>query len=131
MQERIQDELTLIRQWFPDVEYREEGRWFLVPSYPLPEGWNREMTDVVFQVDAGYPVTQLYGIYVPVGLRFQDAMPGSYTEPVSNQPPFEGTWGQFSWYPDEGFWMPSADVHKGANLLDWVRGFRRRFEEGR
>ena len=130
MQERMQDELNLLRQRFSSVEYRQEGRWFLIPSYPLPQGWNRETTDVAFQVDAGYPVTQLYGIYVPAGLRFQGVVPDNYTEPVDN-PPFEGAWGLFSWYPDGDSWRPSDDIHKGTNLLDWVRGFKRRFDEGK
>ena len=38
MQERIKEELSLIRHSFPDVVYREEGRWVCVSSYPLPEG---------------------------------------------------------------------------------------------
>ena len=39
MHERIEAELAVIRQRFPDVEYVGEGCWFRVPSYPLPEGW--------------------------------------------------------------------------------------------
>ena len=54
MNERIDAELALIQQRFPDAEYREEGCWFRVPSYPLPDGWNRTETDVAFQVAQGY-----------------------------------------------------------------------------
>ena len=130
MQERIEQELALIRQKFPDVEYREEGRWVRVSSYPLPQGWNREMTDVVFQILEGHPTTPPYGMYVPAGMRFQGDVPDNYTEPASNTPPFGGEWGVFSWSHDEP-WKPTSEIWKGANLLHWVRGFKDRFEEGK
>lgn len=129
MQERIDLEIALVRERFPEAEYHPEGRWVRVSSYPLPEGWNRKTTDVAFQIDASYPGAQPYGFYVQSGLLFQDTAPGSYTDPAPNQPPFEGSWGFFSWAPNSG-WFPASDVRQGANLLDWVRGFRDRFEEG-
>ena len=129
MQERIDLELALVKERFPNVEYQPEGRWVLVISYPLPEGWNRETTDIAFQIGNGYPGAQPYGFYVPSGILFQGTVPGSYTDPAPNQPPFEGPWGFFSWAPKSG-WFPASDVRQGANLLDWVRGFKDRFEEG-
>ena len=130
MQARIEAELTLIRQWFPDVEYRLEGCWVCVPSYPLPEGWNRERTDVAFQISQGHPVQPPYGFCVPAGIQFRGNTPNNYTEPIANQPPFEGTWGLFSWTPAAKSWKPTADVQEGANLLDWVKGFKDRFNDG-
>ena len=34
MQERIDKELALLRQAYPDLEYQHEGRWVRVPAYP-------------------------------------------------------------------------------------------------
>ncbi len=130
MQERIDDELALIRQRFPDVEYRREGQWVRVPSYPMSGGWNRTETDVAFQIGEGHPGTPPYGIYVPAGIKYQDAIPSNYKEPADNAPPFEGSWGVFSWSPDDGEWRPTADIRKGSNLLNWVIGFANRFREG-
>ena len=130
MQERIEAELELIREQYPDVEYREEGRWALVPSYPLPEGWNRKVTEVAFQISEGHPGAAPYGFYVPDGVLFDGNVPGSYTEPAGNAPPFQGSWGFFSWGEDEATWKPAADVRSGANLLDWVKSFGHRFAEG-
>ena len=129
MQERIQAELTLLRQDYPDVEYHPEGHWVLVPSYPLPEGWNRTVTDIVFQIPEGYPGAHPYGFYVHSGFQFQAKPPGSYNDTAPAQPPLEGPWGFFSWYPSNG-WFPSADILRGANLLQWVSSFRERFTEG-
>ena len=68
LQERVQAELTLLRQDYPDVEYHPEGHWVLVLSYPLPEGWNRTVTDVVFQIPEGYPGCTSLWFLRPLGL---------------------------------------------------------------
>ena len=130
MQERVEAELELIREQFPDVEYRDEGRWVFIPSYDLPQGWNRDVTPVAFQINNGHPTDLPYGIYVPAGILFDGNVPENYRELAKNSPPFGGSWGLFSWTPEEGTWKPTADVRSGANLLDWVKSFRRRFAEG-
>ena len=62
------------------------------------------------------------------GIQFEGANPNDYTDTASNEPPFEGTWGQFSWTPKE--WKPTEDVRRGSNLVQWSRGFADRFQEG-
>ena len=129
MTERIQVELSLIQQAFPDMVYQEEGSWVYLPSYPLPKGWNREATDVAFQISDGYPAAPPYGFYVPSGIEFDGTTPNNYTDPASNQPPFGETWGIFSWAPIDGEWKPTGDARRGSNLLQWARGFANRFQE--
>ena len=131
MLERVEAELMLIRSRFPEVEYLEDGCWFRMPSYPLPEGWSRSETDVAFQIAPGYPGQPPYGFYVPSGILFQDNTPKSYTDHASAQPPFCREWGFFSWAPVEGQWKPAVDVRQGSNLLNWVSGFGERFRDGR
>ena len=130
MQERIDAELELIREEHPQLEYFPEGRWVRVPDYSLGEGWNRDVTPVAFQINEGHPAALPYGIYVPAGLLFQGNVPSNYTEPAQTPPPFTGSWGLFSWTAEEGTWKPATDVRSGANLLDWVKSFGRRFAEG-
>ena len=130
MQERIQEELALVRWEYPEAEYLEEGQWVRIPSYSLPEGWNRSSTEVAFQIPSSYPGTPPYGIYVPVGIQFNGVRPNNYTEPAGTPPPFEGEWGVFSWSPSDGQWRPTTDIRKGSNLLNWVIGFADRFKEG-
>lgn len=130
MEDRIQQELTLLRSRFPKLEYQEEGRWIRIPNYPLPEGWNLPTTDVAFQIPVGYPGTPPYGIYVPAGLTFSGASPDNYKEPAPTQPPFGGTWGIFSWAP-EGPWRATADIVSGSNLLNLGMGFADRFRQGK
>jgi hypothetical protein len=131
MQERIDQEIALLRSRFPELEYWPEGQWVRIPFYPLPEGWKRNSTEVAFQIPASYPAGPPYGIYVPAGLLFQGARPDNYNEPAPTQPPFPGSWGIFSWSTIDGQWRATADLSSGYNLMNWVRGFADRFHQGK
>lgn len=130
MQARIDQEIELLRRHYASLEYNANGQWVLIPQYPLPAGWNQDTTSVAFQIPVTYPGTSPYGIYVPAGLRYQGSLPNNYKEPVEVQLPFSGTWGIFSWSPDDGHWRPTGDLISGSNLLNWARGFSKRFQEG-
>lgn len=130
MQQRIEQELELLRKRYPDLEYRSEGHWIRIPSYPLPEGWNRNATDMAFQIPTGFPGTPPYGICIPAGLTFNGTRPNNYAEPAPTQPPFGGSWGILSWAPADGQWRATADPVAGSNLGTWIRGCSDRFNEG-
>jgi hypothetical protein len=102
--QRILEELDLLRKYYPNLEFVEQGLWFRIPDYPLPQEkqWNRITTDVAFQVPAAYPGAPPYGIYVPSGLRCGEVIPDNYQEPAGQQPPFGGQWSMLSWAPDDG-----------------------------
>jgi len=131
MEERIGQELEVLRIRFPDLEYKGDGHWLRIPSYPLPAGWSKQSTEVAFQIPVGYPGTPPYGIYTVAGLKFCGTQPENYTEPAPAQPPFPGMWGVFSWALVDGQWRPTANINSGPNLLNWVLGFADRFREGR
>jgi hypothetical protein len=130
MSERLQKELELLKQRYPELVFLEEGMWVQIPNFPLPDGWNRKTSDVVFQIPPQYPGGPPYGILVPAGIQFKGTRPQNYTEPSDVRPPFEGEWGKFSWQPSDGQWNPTADIFSGSNLINWVEGFRQRFKEG-
>ena len=88
MQDRIDQELILLRQRYPGLEYRQDGHWIRIPGYPLPEGWNRSATDVAFQIPIGYPGTPPYGICATEGLLFSGHLPDNCT-PADPVPPFD------------------------------------------
>lgn len=131
MQDRIEQELALLRVRYPKLDYRPEGQWVRIPDCTLPPDWNRAVTDVAFQIPTAHPGTPPYGIYVPAGLMFKGQPPDNYVEPAPTQPPFGGTWGTFSWAPADGEWRPTANPQTGSNLLNWVVGFAARFREGK
>lgn len=129
MEKRIEQELALLRRYYPNLEYVADGRWVKIPSYSMPPGWNRAATDVAFQFPNGYPTAPPYGIYVPSGLLFNNQSPGNYTETPGPQPPFGGKWSIFSWQPEDQ-WFATADLVTGSNMLNFARGFKDRFEQG-
>lgn len=128
MQERILNEVEILTKAYPDLEYVPEGQWVKTSNYPLPAGWNKDSTDVVFQIPPGYPGAHPYGIYVPTGLCYQDKQPQNYTTPAKNNIPFKGSWGMFSWQPEN--WKPADKITAGSNLWTWMRSFSLRFKEG-
>lgn len=129
--DRIEGELCLLRERYGDVTYLPDGQWVLIPSFKTgAPSWTPGTLDVAFQIPTGYPGAPPYGFYVPVDTRYNGALPGNYKEPAPSQPPFEGIWGVFSWSAQDGEWKPGADVTSGSNLVDWVRGFGKRFREG-
>ncbi len=130
MQQRIVQEIDLLKTRFAELEWQPVGQWVRIPKYLLPPGWNSSDTQLAFPIPIEYPGGPPYGIYVPAGIRFGGQLPNSYTEQAPTQPPFGGAWGIFSSTTQDGAWHATADLTKGSNLLNWVLGFQRRFEEG-
>lgn len=126
--ERIEQEVALLRQRFPRLE--QQGDWIKLSDYPLPPGWNRDKTDVAFEIPTAFPEAPPYAFFVPVGLRFDGKMPDRYKEPTSQKVPFEGNWACFSWQPEDGQWHPKEQITAGSNLMNWAEGFANRFREG-
>lgn len=127
MRERIAQELALLRRHYgEDVEYREQGDWFLVPRYPTPELCQCLSTSVTFNLRPGYPGAEPYGFFAPSELRF-GGKPYQAGSP-SVAPPFPGQWTFFSWAP-EG-WLATNDLSSGSNLWGWARSFIARLREG-
>ncbi len=128
MEERIEQELRLLLTRWPEIQYDAGGRWVFLPGYPLPAGWNRAVTDVVFQIQLNHPGAAPYGFLTPNGLLYNGNVPANYQDPAPTQPSFSGPWGFFSWSPED--WQPHADVAAGSNLFTWAQSFTRRFLEG-
>lgn len=128
MNERLDEELALLRSAFPSLEHRADGQWVRIPAYPLPLGiWRLMECEVAFQIpdSAGQ---QPYGFWVrPDLVLANDTAPQNYSYPTST--PFGDDWGKFSWAP-EGQWLPKAELAEGSNMLNWARSFGRRLEEG-
>lgn len=134
MRPRIQRELELIREAWPDAEYIERPGedWFRLPRYRFPSGWliddePVESAPVLLMANASYPTGDPYAFWAPVGLTFGGTAPNNVTQ-VEN-PAFGGQWLQFSWSPD-GDWRPVEIVDRGSNLTIWAKSFFKRLKEG-
>lgn len=128
MNERIAQELELLRSHFTDLAYREEGQWVLLPHFRAPANlWDRDSIAVCFQIAAGHPGQKPYGFYVsPRILLLSGQEVLNRTD--STEPPFPGEWAKFSWDAPE--WRATADLRSGSNLLNWALTFSHRLDEG-
>ena len=128
MNERIEQELALLRTVYPDLEWHPDSLWVRIPSYALPEGvWKQKAVELAFQMPANLPGQQPYGFWVRPGLELADGRaPNNYTPSVTI--PLGDGWGQFSWSPM--VWQPQAEVTAGSNMLNFVRSIAERLREG-
>lgn len=127
MKERNQAELVLLRTVYPNVVFREEDGWALLPEFAIPQQvWDRASVEVAFRFPEllGQPP---YAFFVRPSLSLRAG--GSiqnYGFPAPT--PFGNDFGQFSWTPDT--WAPAASVALGSNMLRWVESFKQRLGEG-
>lgn len=131
MDERLEQELNLLRKYYPDLEIDDSQKWIKIPSYKLPVGigWNKVTIDLCIEVKPGFPGVAPYGIFVPSGIRFNSLEPKDWQPSANNRPSFTGDWAMLSWTPVEE-WKPGSDVAKGSNLLNFVLSFKDRFLAG-
>ena len=129
MQDRVEQELALLRHHFAEVDYVTEGGWVRVWPVRTGPGWSSDAVPVAFQIPTGFPGTPPYGFYVPVGLTYHGEPPQSYNARPPTRPPFEGEWGMLSWAHD-GSWRATSNIVTGSNLFNWSLSFQDRFREG-
>lgn len=125
---RLDDEIELVRGAYSKLTLAPDSLWALIPDYAVPDGiWTVSTADVAFQFPPNLPGQQPYGFWVRPGLELrQGGSIKNYTHPVTT--PFGEGFGQFSWAPE--VWVPKGDVRAGTNMLDFVRSFGRRLEQG-
>lgn len=124
-QERRRQEIQLLRVKYGQVEHGPNLDWILFKEFPLPPGWNRQTTELLVIIPAGYPTTPPDNFYVRNGLRLANGgLPGNYSE---NQTVLGGSWAQFSFHAQG--WNASPDFKEGDNLLTFMLVVKRRLEE--
>lgn len=128
MNECVELELALLREAYPDLEWRPGDHWVRLPACRLPDQvWTVDVVELAFQIPQNLPGQAPYGFWVRPGLTpMSGGTITNYTYPVNT--PFGEAWGQFSWAPEE--WRPAANVRAGTNMLDFVRSFDERLQEG-
>lgn len=131
MTDRIAQELELLKKDHPNLDFREEGQWILIPEYKLATDiWNKGVLAIAFQIPPAYPGEPPYGFCVQTDLTLKDTggkPTNAYAEPATT--PFDGVWGKFSWQQDNS-WAATADLKSGSNLLNFLRSFQDRLKEG-
>lgn len=126
MPERITQEISLLREKYPNLQHGENYDWIAIPDFPLPDGYNRKSTKLLFLIPNTYPHTAPDCFYVEVGLRLTNGnLPSNYNEEMNV--PVGGSWGYFSWHPQA--WEPGALIHEGDNLFSFIKVVALRLRE--
>lgn len=127
MQERVIQEIALLRERYPNLVHGQDCDWVMIPDFPLPDGYNRKATKLMFLIPATYPHTGPDCFYVEVGLRLSNGnMPSNYNEHMDV--PVGGSWGYFSWHPE--IWQPADEIQEGDSLLAFIKAVNLRLREG-
>ncbi|HOX05897.1 MAG TPA: E2/UBC family protein [Planctomycetota bacterium] len=128
MDERLRNELEMLKQSYPGVQYDERQRRVTIAGFPMPPGWNRATTTLVFSLPVTYPETSPDNFYVETGLRLASGeKPDNYTEDGGS--PIPG-YGVFSWHP-KGAWRCATPIEAGDNLVTFVRHILWRLRAGK
>jgi hypothetical protein len=122
---RRKQEIDLLRTKYGELEHGPNLNWILFKKFSLPSGWNRQTTEVLVLIPAGYPTTPPDNFYVRNGLRPASGGPlRNYSE---NQNVLGGSWAMFSFHTQG--WNPSHDLRDGDSLLTFMIGVERRLQE--
>jgi hypothetical protein len=127
MHERVRQEIELLRQKYPQLQYGEKLEWIHILDFLLPtDRYNLERSPVAFLIPAGYPNTGPDNFFADSGLKLKSgANPPNFNLGVASsagQLALSGNWGWFSWHPK--IWRPSDKIESGDNLLTFVRSIQ-------
>lgn len=123
--ERRQTEFALLRQRYGDLEHGENLDWVIFKEFPLPVGWNKDTTELLVVIPAGYPTAAPDNFFVRNELRIADgSIPANFSE---NQSVLGSSWAQFSFHAKE--WNPSSDIDDGDSLLTFMLAVEQRLRE--
>jgi hypothetical protein len=126
---RVEQELALLRNRFPEMAFLADGLWCRLPGYVIPgEQWRQARADIAFRIPEALPGQVPYGFWVAGSIdpRRPGAVISNYTYPAVTG--FGGEWGLFSWSPDG--WNPGPTAAAGDNMVTWVGTFAHRLLEG-
>jgi hypothetical protein len=124
--DRRKEEIKLLRKRYGELEHGPNLDWVLFKAFPLPPRWNREHTELLTLIPAGYPTTPPENFYVRDGLRLANGnSPGNYSE---GQSVLGSRWAQFSHHPK--VWEPAPAPRDGDNLVTFMLMVEQRLQEG-
>ena len=125
---RVDEELAHLRVNYPHLEYRPDGQWVRIPSYPVPpDVWKQSSVELCFLIPQQIPGQAPYGFYVrPSLVLLSDAVVSNYAFPAPTA--FGDDWGKFSWQLSE--WTPTSTVVGGTNMVNFARSVADRLREG-
>lgn len=120
----LEEQFEILRTEFPraGLERLPDGsNVVVIPGFPLPPGWSKTETELMFVAPVGYPFSRPDCFWTESDLRLAGGgVPkNTGTNPIPNQTS-PHLW--FSWHV--AAWNPNSD-----NLLTYLHVIDRRFED--
>jgi hypothetical protein len=119
----IDQQLNRVKKEFPaaSVQARGDGSsTIVIPDVPLPAGWNKDHTTVMFLIPVGYPAAKPDCFWADADLKLRTGAPpkssGLQGPPWGGEPKL---W--FSWHIEP--WNPNRD-----SLLTFLRAIQDRLQ---
>ena len=118
-----EQQLERLRREFPDatLEARPDGSHIIViPNVPLPAGWNKNRTTVIFHAPVGYPAAKPDCFWADADLRLATGTPPKNTgfQPLPSGGEAK-LW--FSWHT--ATWNPNRD-----SLVSYLKAIEDRLQ---
>jgi hypothetical protein len=67
------EEIRKLKEFWPHVNYDLNAGLVTVERWPLPDGWNKDTTTILFELPPDFPNSQP-AVYIPSHLRFNGKM---------------------------------------------------------
>ncbi|HEY3268662.1 MAG TPA: E2/UBC family protein [Armatimonadota bacterium] len=93
----------------------DAGSWVIIRDVPLPLGYNRASTDILFLLPASYPAVPPDWFYLDPGLRGPRGPLRHYFEAQAGHAPVRKGWAAGSLHIRG--WAPSSDPMRGHSLM--------------
>lgn len=119
----ISEELSrLIIRW-PEISFSDTKLRWHIPAWPLPSGWNRDVTPLWIPCPAAYPQVPPDNFYVDAALRLVDGREPGNTSITVLEPGLPVR--LFSFHVESSEWNPE----RGDSLEVFLLGVQKRLSE--
>lgn len=133
---RLRAESMYITRQFGDVRFdQEDGTWFYVTSFELPNGWNKSTVELLIDIPSGtpgYPSVAPQWFWTDHDLCTHRGLPiGHFFKANPDQIHDAKGWGHFCVHANE--WRPSrgTDLKNGHSLITYLNLIRTIFHDHR
>lgn len=114
----IEEEVLMLALRFGEVEYdRPDGRWLMLPRFPLSRRFDRPDCALLVKLPLAYPAVPPFGVYVDRDLPLDEHF---FPDAGNLNPHAADGWAWLCLHAREGVrdaWRPGARPTDGDNLL--------------
>ncbi len=117
--QRVYEEVVQIARRYQTVDYdEEEGTWVCIPEFPMPKGWNKVATALMFELPSNYPHMPPDGFYIDQHMKKYGSLMIPYFENNNRHNRYaDRGWAWFCLHLNKHAWRPKTNILAGDSLL--------------